>query len=68
MEIGDGRKRRWTGLALYVLLYLAVALLLVGVFLRLSVPLAVAAGTVAFMVGYMLLMGWVAEGRLDRRD
>jgi hypothetical protein len=61
MEIDTGRKRRWMGLAAYVIFYLAVSSLLVFLLSRFTASLALAVGLVAFMVGYMTLMGWWAS-------
>jgi hypothetical protein len=68
LEIDTARKRRFLGWAVYVLIYLAVSGLLVFVFVKLSTPLAIAVGVVAFMVGYMTLMGILASRNLHRRE
>ena len=68
LEIDTARKRRWVGLAVYALIYLAVAGVLVVLFIRLNTTFALALGLVAFMVGYMTLMGYLAGRKPDRRE
>jgi hypothetical protein len=68
LEIDTARKRRVLGWAVYIFIYLGVSALLVLVFAKLSTPLGIAIGVVAFMVGYMTLMGILASRNLHRRE
>lgn len=68
LEIDLGRSRRWAGLAGYVLLFLSVCTLLVVLFLQFTASLRLALILVVGMVAYMLLMGWWASGKLERRE
>jgi hypothetical protein len=56
------------GIIGYVLFFLLVGGALMALLAVFSGSLALAAGLVGLMVGYMLLAGWVVEGKLDRRD
>ena len=56
----DG-KRRWTGLISYLLGILLVSGVLAWLLARFTRSWLVAAGLVSFMLGYMLLMGYVAS-------
>jgi Flp pilus assembly protein TadB len=67
LEIDASRPRRWIGTTAYVLFFFIVAAVLFVVFLRFTASLALAWGLVVFMVGYMLLMGWLAARNHDRR-
>ena len=68
LEIDTAKKRRWTGWIAYVLLYLVVAVLLVVILVKLWTPVALAVGLVAFIVGYMTLMGYLASRNINRRE
>jgi hypothetical protein len=68
LEIDTAKKRRWTGWIAYILLYLAVAALLIIILVKLWTPVALAVGLVAFIVGYMAFMGYLASRNIDRRE
>jgi hypothetical protein len=68
MEIDPARKRRWVGLATYALVYLGVGAILVFLLTRLATSWALAIGLVAFMIGYMTLMGYLAGRKPDRKE
>ncbi len=69
LEIDTSRKRRWMNTVLYVLAFVAVAALLVWFFVMLNTTLALAIAVVTFMVGYMVIMGYVAgKGHDERRN
>jgi hypothetical protein len=68
MEIDTGRKRRWLGLFAYVVFYLAVAGLLVFLFIRFTSSYMLAFGLVGGMVAYMALMGWWASKSWEQRE
>ena len=68
LEIESARGRRWVGLAGYALVYLAVAGVLVFLLTRLSTSWALAVGLVAFMIGYMSLMGYLAGRKSGRKE
>ena len=61
LEIDTARARRWRGTAAYLLLFAAVAGLLVYGFVQFTASFAVAIFLVAFMLGYMLLMAKIAN-------
>jgi hypothetical protein len=68
MEItGGGRSRQWVRTLAYLILFAAVGSLFVLAFYRFTNSLRVAIVVVAGMIGYMVLMGKMAEGRFDRR-
>ena len=68
MEIIDsGRSRQWVRTLAYVILFALVGSLFVLAFYRFTNSLRVAIVVVAGMIGYMVLMGKMAEGRFDRR-
>lgn len=68
LEIDTARKRRWMGLVGYLLLYGAVAAVLVVLLARFTDSLLLAFGLVAFMVGYMALMGRWASKNIQDQD
>ena len=68
LEIDTAARRRWVGWIAYVLLFLVVAAILVFFFMQLNTSFRLAAGIVVFMIGYMVIMGWFASGKLDRRE
>jgi hypothetical protein len=68
LEIDTAKKRRWTGWIAYILLYLVVAALLIVILVKLWTPVALAVGLVAFIVGYMTLMGYLASRNINRRE
>jgi len=68
LEIDTARKRRWLGVAGYGLFFLAIAVVLLIVFVKFSGSLAMGLFLVLFMIAYMTIMGHVAEGKLDRRE
>lgn len=64
--LGEGRRLR--GLIGYVLLVLAVASLLVYLFVRFTGSTRLAIVLVGFMLTYMLVMGWIASRKEDDRN
>jgi hypothetical protein len=64
--VGQGRWLR--GLIWYLILVAGVASLLVYLFVRFTGSLRLAVLLVAFMLGYMGVMGWLASRRADERD
>jgi len=68
MEIEPTGNNRWVGLAGYGVLVLGIAALLVFLLTRFSTSLALAIGLVAFMIAYMLLMGYLAGRKPDRKE
>jgi len=67
LEIDTGRSRRWLGTTTYILFFIGVAAVLFVVLFQFTASLALAWGLVVFMVGYMLLMGWLAARNQDQR-
>ncbi|MFT3786048.1 MAG: hypothetical protein QM770_07770 [Tepidisphaeraceae bacterium] len=68
MVIAPDRARRWTGWVTYVLLFLGVAAAFVWLFVQLTLSWKIALGSVAFLMGYMLLMAWWAGRGADTTD
>ena len=69
LEIGDsGRSKRIRGLIGYLLLFVAVAGLLVYLFIQFTGSMKLAVVLVAFMLTYMIVMGWLASRRADERE
>ncbi len=69
LEIGgSGQGKRLRGLIGYLILVLAVASLLVYLFVRFTGSMRLAVVLVAFMMTYMIVMGWLASRRPDDRD
>ena len=69
LEIGgSGRGKRIRGLIGYLLLIAAVAGLLVFLFVRFTGSMRLAVVLVAFMMAYMLVMGYLASRRPGDRD
>ena len=66
LEIDTARGRRWRGVAAYLLLFAAVAGLLVFAFVQFTASLAIAIFLVAFMLGHMLLMARLATADAPR--
>jgi hypothetical protein len=60
-EIDTGARRRWAGLAGYVVIFATVAVATVLVFLRFTGSLLLAIGLVAFMIAYMVGMAVIAS-------
>lgn len=67
IEIDFGRGRRWAMRIGWLLVFVVVGSVLVYLFASLTHSLRLALAVVSFMIAYMLLMGWVASGKLDRR-
>lgn len=67
LEIDTGRRRRWVNWVLYVLVFALLSGLLVWFFVMLNTALALAIAVVVFMVGYMVIMGYVAGKGYDER-
>ncbi|HMO25640.1 MAG TPA: hypothetical protein PKB10_05175 [Tepidisphaeraceae bacterium] len=67
IEIALDRKRRLAGLIWWTILFLLVASAFAWLFMRFTNSLRVALVVTAFIVGYMLLMGWIVSGKLDHR-
>ena len=72
IEINPEKNRRVAGWIGYLLMFAAVAGVLVAVFARFTASVAWAVTLVTFMIGYMVLMGWLAarnpeQGRRGRR-
>lgn len=67
IEIALDRKKRLIGLMWWSILFLIVASAFAWLFMHFTNSLRVALVVTAFVVGYMLLMGWIASGKLDRR-
>lgn len=59
LEIDTGYWRRYLGWLAYGLFFLAVAAVLAVIFVRVSGSWRIAICVVGFMIGYMLLMGYV---------
>ena len=68
LEIDTASRRRWTGLIGYTFFFLVVAGALVTMFFRFTGSLRMAVVVVAFMISYMLLMGWLAARDPERRE
>jgi hypothetical protein len=67
IELDLGRGRRWAMRIGWMLLFALVGSVLVYLFARLTNSLRLAMAVVIFMAAYMVLMGWMASGKLDRR-
>lgn len=68
LEIDTGSGRRWWGKIAYVLFFITVAGLLLALFIRFTNSIGWAVALVAFMLGYMLIMGRLAGKNLERHD
>ena len=68
IEIPVGRERKWFGLVAWWLLLLGVAGLLILLFRKFTSNLWLAVILVAFLLSYMLVMGWWASRHLEGRD
>ena len=68
LDIPLGRNRKWAGFIGFVLIFAAVAGVLVWVFARFTSSLPLAVLLVTFLVSYMLLMGWWTSRNIERRD
>jgi hypothetical protein len=64
---GD-RERRWAGVATYVVLLACVAGVTAALLRRLTGSLWLAIVLVAFMMGYMLVVGWLTSRNLRGRS
>jgi hypothetical protein len=60
IEIDTSRRRRWVGQLFYVLLFSLAAIVLVALFDRFTGSVRYALALVAFMLTYMLVMGYLA--------
>lgn len=67
IELDFGRGRRWAMRIGWLLLFVLVGGGLAYLLARLTNSLRLALVVVTFMIAYMLLMGWMASGKLDRR-
>lgn len=67
LEIDTGRRRRWVNWVLYVLVFALLSGVLVWFFVMLNTALALAIAVVVFMVGSMVIMGYVAGKGYDER-
>lgn len=67
IELDFGRGRRWAMRIGWLVLFALVGSVLVYLFAKLTNSLRLALAVVTFMVGYMVLMGWLASGKLERR-
>ena len=67
LTIDTSRRRRWIGWTLYILAFVSLSALLVWFFIMLNTTVALAITVVTFMVGYMLLMGYLAGKSHDER-
>ena len=65
-EIEIGGRRRWAGMITYALGILGVAAVLAWLLGRFTGSWLLALGLVGFMLGYMLLMGYVASRHYRR--
>lgn len=68
MDIRLDRPRRLWGLAGYVALTLAVAGLLVWMFVQFTASMRIALGLVAFLLAYMFFMATLAGQDADRKE
>jgi hypothetical protein len=59
-EIDTSRKKRWMGQLFFVLFFAAAAVVLVALFARFTGSMRYALALVAFMLTYMLIMGYLA--------
>ncbi len=59
------RLRSWIG---YVALIVLIAAVFVFLFNRFTGSFWLAIGLVTFMLGYMILMGWLASRKIEHRD
>lgn len=67
MEIRPTSTRRWIGFLIYVLSFAGLTAALVWFLLYYSAPVALAVGVAAFMVLYMLIMGWWTGRNLENK-
>jgi hypothetical protein len=68
IEIQTGAKRRIWGWVGFLLLFLAIAGLLVVIFIQFTASVALAVALVLFMIAYMAIMGWLASRKIERRE
>jgi uncharacterized membrane protein YhhN len=68
LEIDTGKGRRVAGWLSYVLLFMGVGAILVYVFMQFTGSVKLAVGVVTFMIGYMVIMGWVATRNSETRN
>jgi hypothetical protein len=68
LEIDTGWRKRWLGLAGFLLAFLLVATILVYLFMQFTASLALGIGLVLFMIAYMAVMGYVAGRTVERRE
>jgi hypothetical protein len=59
-EIDTSRRRRWVGQLFFLLFFAAAAVVLVALFARFTGNIRYALALVAFMLTYMLVMGYLA--------
>lgn len=60
IEIDTSRKKRWVGQLFFVLFFALAAVVLVALFDRFTGSIGYALALVAFMLTYMLIMGYLA--------
>jgi hypothetical protein len=68
LDIDLSAGKRWRGLIGYALLVAAVAGLLIYLFVQFTGSLVLAIVLVAFMMGYMGIMGWLAVRKADGKN
>ena len=68
MLIADAGERGWWGFTAWLLCYLAVAGVLVALFVRFTASLAWAVGLVGFMLAYMTIMARWTGRNAERRE
>lgn len=66
LPIITSSRLRWINRSVYVLVFAALAALLVWIFIMLNTTAALAVAVVGFMVGYMLIMGCLASRSHDQ--
>ncbi len=67
MEIPAAVGRSWWGAVGFVLLFLAIVVALVLLFIEFTASVRLAVGLVLFLVSYMVLMGWWAGRNIEGR-
>jgi hypothetical protein len=60
IEIDTSRRKRWMGQLFFVLFFAVAAVILVALFARFTGSMRYALALVAFMLTYMLIMGYLA--------
>jgi len=68
LDIAPQQPRRRRGLIAWSITFAAACVAAVWLMIQLSVPLVLAAATVAFMGGCMMAMGWWTLRRMERDD